>query len=66
MTPAALGIAFCLTNPATANVLFGASRLSQLEQNHAALALARDHGAEVRDALAACRVDREVRADGVW
>lgn len=66
VTPAALGIAFCLTNPATANVLFGASRLSQLEQNHAALALARDHGAEVRDALAACWVDRDVRADGVW
>lgn len=66
VTPAALGIAFCLSNPATANVLFGASRLAQLEQNHAALALARDHGAEVRAALADCWVDRDVRADGVW
>jgi aryl-alcohol dehydrogenase-like predicted oxidoreductase len=66
VTPAALGIAFCLSNPATANVLFGASRLEQLEQNHAALALARDHGVEVRAALAECWVDREVRADGVW
>lgn len=66
VTPAALGIAFCLSNPATANVLFGASRLSQLEENHAALALARDHGAEVRAALAGCWVDREVRADGAW
>lgn len=66
VTPAALGIAFCLANPATANVLFGASRLEQLEQNHAALALARDHGPEVRAALADCRVDREVRADGAW
>ncbi len=66
VTPAALGIAFCLSNPATANVLFGASRLEQLEQNHAALALARDHGSEVRDALADCWVDREVRADGAW
>lgn len=66
VTPAALGIAFCLANPATANVLFGASRLEQLEQNHAALALARDHGAEVRAALAGCWVDQEVRADGVW
>ncbi|GAT72442.1 hypothetical protein MHM582_0915 [Microbacterium sp. HM58-2] len=66
VTPAALGIAFCLSNPATANVLFGASRLAQLEQNHAALALARDHGAEVRAAVADCAVDREVRADGVW
>jgi len=66
VTPAALGIAFCLANPATANVLFGASRLEQLEQNHAALALARDHGAEVRAALAGCWVDRDVRADGAW
>lgn len=66
VTPAALGIAFCLSNPATANVLFGASRLAQVEQNHAALALARDHGAEVRAALADCWVDRDVRADGVW
>lgn len=66
VTPAALGIAFCLTNPATVNVLFGASRLEQLEQDHAALALARDHGAEVRAALEGCWVDRGVRADGVW
>jgi len=66
VSPAALGIAFCLSNPATANVLFGASRLDQLEQNHAALALARDHGPEVRAALADCGVDRDVRADGVW
>lgn len=66
VTPAALGIAFCLANPATVNVLFGASRLDQLEQNHAALALARDHGAEVREALAGLRVDTEVRDDGSW
>lgn len=66
VTPASLGIAFCLSNPATANVLFGASRVEQLEQNHAALALARDHGPEVRAALADCWVDREVRADGAW
>ncbi|MGH3688941.1 MAG: aldo/keto reductase [Microbacterium sp.] len=66
VTPAALGIAFCLSNPATANVLFGASRRTQLEENHAALALARDHGAEVQGALAGCWVDREVRADGAW
>ncbi|WKT89385.1 aldo/keto reductase [Microbacterium maritypicum] len=66
VTPAALGIAFCLSNPATANVLFGASRLAQLEQNHAALELALAHGPEVRAALAGCWVDRDVRADGVW
>lgn len=66
VTPAALGIAFCLANPATATVLFGASRVAQLEENHAALALARDHGAEVRVALADCRVDHAVRPDGTW
>ncbi|WP_315637485.1 MULTISPECIES: aldo/keto reductase [Microbacterium] len=66
VTPAALGIAFCLANPATANVLFGASRVAQLEDNHVALALARDHGAEVRAALADCRVDHAVRPDGTW
>jgi len=66
VTPAALGIAFCLANPATANVLFGASRVAQLEDNHAALALVRDHGAEVRAALADCRVDHAVRPDGTW
>lgn len=64
VTPAALGIAFCLSNPATANVLFGASRVAQLELNHVALALARDHGDEVRTALADCWADRGVRADG--
>lgn len=66
VTPAALGIAFCLANPATANVLFGTSRVEQLEQNHAALALAREHGDEVRTALAALQVDRDVRDDGSW
>lgn len=66
VTPAALGIAFCLTNPATANVLFGASRVAQLEENHAALALARHRGAEVRAALVGCRVDQSVRPDGTW
>lgn len=66
VTPAALGVAFCLANPAVANVLFGASRLSQLEENHAALALAAAHGDEVRAALAGLRVDDGVRADGSW
>ncbi|MDQ4214569.1 aldo/keto reductase [Microbacterium sp. ASV81] len=66
VTPAALGIAFCLTNPAIANVLFGASRLSQLEQNHAALALSAAHGAELRTALAGLQADVDVRDDGAW
>ncbi|MFJ4044628.1 aldo/keto reductase [Microbacterium sp. NPDC089987] len=66
VSPAALGVAFCLANPAVSNVLFGASRISQLEQNHAGLALARERGAEVRDALSHLQVDRGVRADGAW
>jgi len=66
VTPAALGIAFCLTHPATANVLFGASRIEQLEQNHAAVALAAERGHEVRDALAGLQADVDVRDDGAW
>lgn len=66
VTPAALGVAFCLANPATANVLFGASRVEQLEENHAALALASAEGEAVRAALADCWVDRDVRPDGAW
>lgn len=66
VTPAALGIAFCLTHPATANVLFGASRIAQLEQNHAALALVAERGAEVRAALAGLQLDGEVHDDGAW
>jgi aryl-alcohol dehydrogenase-like predicted oxidoreductase len=66
VTPAALGIAFCLTHPAAANVLFGASRLTQLEQNHAALALVAERGAEVREALSGLQADVDVRDDGSW
>lgn len=66
VTPAALGIAFCLSHPAAANVLFGASRIEQLELNHAALALVSERGAEVREALAGLQADVEVRDDGTW
>ena len=66
VTPAALGIAFCLTHPAAANVLFGASRIAQLEQNHAALALVAERGGEVREALAGLQADVVVRDDGAW
>ncbi|SDM32210.1 aldo/keto reductase [Microbacterium azadirachtae] len=66
VTPAALGIAFCLTHPAAANVLFGASRIEQLEQNHAALALVAERGPEVREALAGLQADVDVRDDGAW
>ncbi|MFB7844572.1 aldo/keto reductase [Microbacterium sp. NPDC056052] len=66
VTPAALGIAFCLTHPAAVNVLFGASRIAQLEQNHAALALVAERGDEVREALAGLQVDGEINDDGSW
>lgn len=66
-TPAQLGIAFCLTNPAVANVLFGASRLSQLDDNLGALELVRDHGQEIRSAVAHLWIDRDrVNPDGTW
>ncbi|MBB5953653.1 aryl-alcohol dehydrogenase-like predicted oxidoreductase [Saccharothrix tamanrassetensis] len=63
---AQVAIAFCLTNPAVANVLFGVSRLSQLEDNLGALRLAADHGAELRAALDPLWTDRAVNADGSW
>ena len=66
-TPAQLGLAFCLANPATANVLFGASRVSQLEDNLGAIALLEREGvARLRELTAELWLDREVRADGVW
>lgn len=66
-TPTQLGIAFCLANPATANVLFGVSRLQQLEDNLGALELLDRVGAEaLRAATAELWLDRDVNADGTW
>ncbi|WP_433260026.1 aldo/keto reductase [Actinosynnema sp. CS-041913] len=65
-TAAQVAIAFCLTNPAVANVLFGVSRMSQLEDNLGALRLAADHGDDLRAALDPLWTDREVNADGSW
>ena len=66
-TPAQLGIAFCLANPATANVLFGASSAAQLDENLGAIGLLERVGAqELRSAVAGLWLDREVRSDGVW
>ncbi|MFJ9690724.1 aldo/keto reductase [Kitasatospora sp. NPDC101183] len=45
-TPAQLCVAFTLTHPATATVLFGASRMAQLDDNVGALALVERVGAE--------------------
>jgi len=66
-TPAQLGIAFCLANPATANVLVGVSRLAQLEDNAGALALLDRVGADrIRALCAGLRQDQDVAADGTW
>ncbi len=66
-TPAQLGIAFCLANPATANVLFGASSVRQFDDNLGAIPLLERVGAQgIREAAAELWLDREVRADGVW
>lgn len=66
-SPAQLGIAFCLANPATANVLVGVSRQSQLEDNVGALALLDRVGATtLRRATADLWLDRDVAADGTW
>ncbi|MFF9349326.1 aldo/keto reductase [Streptomyces sp. NPDC014734] len=64
-SPAQLGIAFCLANPATANVLVGVSRRTQLEDNAGALALLdRVGAAELRRATESLWLDRHVAADG--
>ncbi|WP_018681913.1 aldo/keto reductase [Actinokineospora enzanensis] len=63
---AQVAIAFCLTNPAVANVLFGVSRIEQLEDNLGALELVRDHGAELKAALDPLWADKAVNADGSW
>ena len=66
-TPAQLGLAFCLANPATANVLFGASSVQQFDDNLGAIELLeRVGGAAIREATAELWLDRDVRADGVW
>ncbi|MBL3701015.1 aldo/keto reductase [Leucobacter luti] len=66
-TPAQLGLAFCLANPATANVLFGASRVAQLDDNLGAIGVLERVGPDaIRAATAGLWLDRDVRADGVW
>lgn len=66
-TPAQLGLAFCLANSATANVLFGASSVRQFDDNLGAIELLeRVGGTAIREATAELWLDRDVRADGVW
>ena len=59
-TPAQLGIAFCLTNPSVANILFGVSRLEQLEDNLAALDLLKRHENDLRALTAGLWLDRDI------
>ncbi|WP_158890991.1 aldo/keto reductase [Amycolatopsis anabasis] len=59
-TPAQLAIAFCLGHPTTTTVLFGASRLAQVEENIGALNLLERSGEEIRAAVADLWLDREV------
>lgn len=66
-TPAQLAIAFCLANPATANVLFGVSSPCQFEANVGALQLLETVGAAgLRARTEDLWSDRHVRADGIW
>lgn len=66
-TPAQLGIAFCLANPATANVLVGASSVAQLEDNLGAVELLDRVGADtLRELTQELWLDTNVRADGIW
>jgi len=58
-TPAQLSIAFCLSHPAIANVLFGCTSQAQLEENLAASALARRHGSEIRKLVEDFWFDRD-------
>lgn len=64
VTPVQLSLAFCLAYGPTANLLFGASKLSQLEDNLGAIELAETRGAEVRAALDHLWLDTHVPAEG--
>jgi aryl-alcohol dehydrogenase-like predicted oxidoreductase len=66
VSPVQLALAFCLANSHVANVLFGASRLEQLEDNLGAIALLNQAGDRIRPALADLWLDQHVRSDGVW
>lgn len=55
-TLAQLAIAFALAGRATSSVLFGATRIAQIEENVGALRLAQEHGAQLRTALSGLRI----------
>lgn len=64
VSPVQLALAFCLAYGPTANLLFGASRLSQLEDNLGAVELARTRGDALRAALDHLWLDTHVPAEG--
>ncbi|QAY61660.1 aldo/keto reductase [Microbacterium protaetiae] len=67
VTPAQLAIAYCLANPATANVLFGCRSIAQFDDAIGALTLLERLGADpIRDAAAGLWLDRDVNPDGTW
>ncbi|MFJ9690731.1 aldo/keto reductase [Kitasatospora sp. NPDC101183] len=63
-TAAQLAVAFCLTHPAAASVLFGASSREQFDANLGALDLLARHGGELREAVEGLWLDRGVVAPG--
>lgn len=66
-TPAQLNIAFCLANPAVANVLFGVSSVAQLDDALGAIDVLERVGAErIRELTADLWIDRDVNPDGTW
>ncbi|MCW4458643.1 aldo/keto reductase [Microbacterium sp. MPKO10] len=48
ITPAQFSLAWCLTNPQVASVLFGATRPERLRENLEAMQIAEDHGDQIR------------------
>ncbi|MEU6998456.1 aldo/keto reductase [Nonomuraea sp. NPDC046570] len=66
-TPAQLAVAYCLTHPPVATVLFGVSDLAQLQDNLGALDLLTRHGDTLREALTDLWLDRDiVHPDASW
>nr|WP_240437624.1 aldo/keto reductase [Sciscionella marina] len=66
-SPAQLAIAFCLANPATANVLLGMSSMAQFTDNLGALALLDRLGAQrLRRYAEPLWLDRHIASDGTW
>lgn len=57
ITPAQFSLAWCLTNPQVASVLFGATRPERLRENVEAVGIAQTLGGQIRDASAELGID---------